>query len=185
MKNKSPRIQAWLLSALCFVAIAAARAGTAPPPSMAAADPPPCAASPESRQLDFWLGDWNVTFPGMASTATSTVHLALDKCLLVEHWDGGKGHSGENMFAYSADDKSWHGMFADNEGRVHVFEGKVTSGSAEFYGPSRGPNGEAVLNKFRVVRLANDKVEQSWEKTTDNGATWTTNFRGEYLRKNP
>jgi hypothetical protein len=105
--------------------------------------------------------------------------------MVVERWDGGKGHSGENMFAYSADDKKWHGMFADNRGRVHVFEGKVAGGAAEFYGPSRGPNGEAVLNRIRIVRISGDKVEQSWKKSTDQGGTWTTEFRGEYSRKNP
>jgi hypothetical protein len=151
----------------------------------AAADPVPCATNPESRRLDFWLGDWTVVFPGMSSNATSRVYLSLDKCLLVESWDGGKGHTGQNMFAYSSDDKSWRGMFADNQGRVHVFEGKVTSGSVEFVGPSRSPNGEAVLNRVRIVRLTKDKVDQSWEKSTDNGATWTTEFRGEYSRKSP
>ncbi|HWO28104.1 MAG TPA: hypothetical protein VNO32_04830, partial [Candidatus Acidoferrum sp.] len=110
-------------------------------------------------------------------------YLELDKCVIVESWDGGKGHSGENMFAYSSDDKSWHGMFADNQGRVHVFEGKVSPGSAEFFGPSRGPGGKAVLNRIKIVRASADKVEQSWEKSTDNGSTWKTEFRGEYTRK--
>jgi len=81
------------------------------------------------------------------------------------------------MFAYSSDDKSWHGMFSDNQGRVHIFEGKVAQGSAEFTGPSRGPNGQTVLNRIKVVRVAANKVEQSWEKSTDNGATWTIEFQ--------
>jgi hypothetical protein len=143
-----------------------------------------CSASSESRQMDFWLGDWAVTYPGMPGSANSKVYVELDKCLIVERWDGGKGHQGENLFAYSYDDKSWHGMFADNQARVHVFEGKVANGSAEFTGPSRGPNGEVVLNRIKVVRVNANKVEQSWEKSADNGATWKTEFRGEYVRKN-
>jgi hypothetical protein len=135
--------------------------------------------------LDFWLGDWTVSYPGAPGGSTSRVSLSLDKCLVVESWEGGKGHKGENMFAYSADDKSWHGMFADNQGRVHVFEGTVESGTAEFRGPSRSAKGESVLNRIRVARLSENKVEQSWEKSTDKGATWNTEFRGEYLRKNP
>jgi hypothetical protein len=43
--------------------------------------------------------------------------------------------------------------------------------------------GESVLNRVRVVRIGADKVEQSWEKSADNGATWTMEFRGEYTRK--
>jgi hypothetical protein len=152
-------------------------------PTFAGADASVCGAISHSRQMDFWLGDWTVTYPGMPGSAGSKVYLDLDKCLIVESWDGGKGHSGENMFAYSSDDKSWHGMFADNQGRVHVFEGKVSPGSAEFVGPSRGPDGEAVLNRIEIVRVSADKVEQSWEKSTDNGSTWKTEFRGEYTRK--
>jgi hypothetical protein len=55
--------------------------------------------------------------------------------MIVESWDGGKGHTG-SMFAYGADDKQWHGMFADNQGHVHMFAGKVTTAAA-FYRPSR------------------------------------------------
>jgi hypothetical protein len=135
--------------------------------------------------MDFWLGDWTVTYPGMSGSAISKVELSLDQCLFVERWDGGQGHTGENMFAYSSDDKSWHGMFADNQGRVHVLEGKVLEGSAEFVGPSRGSNGKAVLNRIKVVRVTVDRVEQSWEKSADHGVTWTTEFRGDYLRKKP
>jgi len=138
--------------------------------------------NPEARQLDFWLGDWSITGEG---SATSKVYLDPDKCLVVESWDGGRGHRGKNLFAYAAEEKSWRGMFVDNEGRAHIFvDGKVTDGTAEFFGPSRGPNGEAVLNRIRVVRLAGGKVEQSWDKSTDNGATWTYQFRLEYSRKN-
>ncbi|MFZ1031768.1 MAG: hypothetical protein WAN72_07240, partial [Candidatus Acidiferrales bacterium] len=71
-----------------------------------------------------------------------------------------------------------------NQGRAHVFvDGKVADGTAEFYGPSGGSQGGAVLNRIRLVRLARDKVEQTWQKSTDNGSTWTTVFRGEYSRK--
>jgi hypothetical protein len=144
-----------------------------------------CTASTEGRQFDFWLGEWVVSYPGAISPSESKVYLELDKCMIVESWDGGKGHSGKNMFAYSSDDKRWHGMFADNEGRVHVFKGKVTRGAAEFYGPSHNESGRAVLNRIKVTRINSEKVEQTWEKSSDNGATWTIEFRGEYTRKKP
>jgi hypothetical protein len=74
-------------------------------------------------------------------------------------------------------------MFADNQGRVHVFvNGKVASGSAEFSGPSQGTDGETIVNRVRIVRIGPDKVEQIWEKSSERGATWTTEFRGEYSR---
>jgi hypothetical protein len=145
-----------------------------------------CAASLANRQLDYWLGNWRIGAEGSSGNAHSMVSLSLDKCLVVENWDGGKGHFGQNAFGYSADDKSWYGMFADNESRVHVFtSGKVASGSAEFDGASLGPNGESILNRVKVIRLNPDKIEQTWEKSNDNGATWNVVFHGEYWRANP
>jgi hypothetical protein len=151
--------------------------------SFAVTDTAACAANSQNRQLDYWLGDWKIGAEGSSGNAHSTVSLSLDKCLVIEQWDGGRGHRGQSVFGYSADDKSWYGMFADNEGRVHVFtSGKVSSGSAEFEGTSRGPKGESVLNRVKVVRLSPDKVEQIWEKSGDQGTTWNVVFRGEYSR---
>jgi len=150
--------------------------------AFAAVDPGLCPAGSNSRQLDFWLGDWSVAYPGAATPSASKVSVDLDQCLIVESWTGGKGHSGKNFFAYSSDDKAWHGMFADNEGRVHIFEGRVAAGTAEFYGPSRSADGQAVLNRIKIVRMTPAKVEQTWEKSTDQGVTWTTVFSGEYSR---
>jgi hypothetical protein len=144
----------------------------------------PCISTPDNRALDFWLGQWAIGGPGGSPSAISTVALDLDKCLVIERWDGGRGHAGENFFAYSADDKSWHGMFADNEGRVHVFvDGNASPGMAQFSGPSRGPNGESILNRVTIRSTGADKVEQAWEKSSDGGKTWTIAFRGEYTRK--
>jgi hypothetical protein len=143
----------------------------------------PCAANPATRQLDFWLGEWSIAGPDGTPNGTSRVHLALDQCMVVESWSGGQGHQGENMFAYSQDDHSWHGMFADNEGRVHVFvDGKVTAGSAVFSGPSRGPNGETLLNRISISR-AGAGVTQLWQKSADNGITWSTEYRGVYSHR--
>lgn len=154
------------------------------PSAFAANGPGTCAANPESRQLDFWVGDWTISSGGASSNSTSIVSLSLDSCMITESWDGGKGHRGENIFAYSSGDQGWRGLFVDNEGRAHAFvNGKVSNGTAEFLGPSRGPNGEEVLNRIRVVRLSADKVEQTWDKSTDKGATWSPVFRLEYSRK--
>jgi len=90
------------------------------------------------------------------------------------------------MFAYNRDDHRWYGMFADNEGRVHLFiDGTVESGSAVFQGKSQGSNGETVLNRVKIVRLAPDKVQQTWEQSFDNGGKWNTVYHGEYSRQNP
>jgi hypothetical protein len=146
-----------------------------------------CSASSATRELDYWLGDWKVTMPGnQGSGTTSKVTLALDKCVIVESWNDGKGHVGENRFAYNYEHKTWGGLFVDNNGHVHVFtDGKVATGTAEFHGPVRSPNGDTTLHRIRITRRGPNQVEQLWEKSVDDGATWSTVFRGEYIRKSP
>lgn len=147
------------------------------------AEPQGCGASSPTRQLDYWLGDWSVS-SGRAASSYSRVDLELDGCLVVERWNDGKGHSGQNLFAYSTGDQGWRGLFADNKGRVHVFvNGQVSDERAEFLGPSRGPNGEAVLNRIRLLRNAPHQLEQIWEKSSDEGKSWTTQFRLQYSAK--
>jgi hypothetical protein len=155
-------------------------------PLISAADRTACATNAVSRMFDFWLGDWVVTYPGAASNSASKVALSLDQCLFVETWGDGKGHSGESVFAYSTDDQTWHGLFADNRGRVHVFvEGQVTAGGAEFFGPGRGEKGEPVLNRVKMSRVSADKLKQTWEKSADGGNTWTVEFALDYTRRIP
>ena len=174
----------WLLRAVLFFAAMGAWLGLAPLHTFAAAETGGCSATSESRQLDYFLGDWTITNPGGSGSSTSQVSLSLDQCLFIERWDSGGGHMGQDMFAYNPDQKSWNGMFSDNQGRVHLFvDGTVAAGSAEFHGPSRGPNGEQVLNRVRLTRITPNKLEQTWEKSTDNGATWKTVFSGVYSRK--
>lgn len=165
------------------LAIAVLSVGFAPR-VFGAADRGPCATQRESRALDFWLGEWNVGVPNENVNAVSNVSLDLGDCVVRERWIGGDGHIGENIFGYSADDKSWHGLFADSRGHIHVFVGgQAGSDSAEFSGPSRGEHGEIVLNRITIRRVGRDHVRQVWAKSSDGGKTWTTVFQGEYTRK--
>lgn len=123
-----------------------------------------CAANPNVRRLDFWLGDWNVQDAG-----ESRVALSLDKCVFTETWSGARNHRGENVLAYSVDDSTWRAFFADNEGRVHVFEqGRIAGDTAEFLGHG---------NRILLIRLSPSQVKQIWEKSGK------TVFEAVYIRR--
>ena len=78
--------------------------------------------TPGSRQLDYWLGDWKISGPGAGPNATSRVYLAARRM----HGRGGVGTEagatqGRTCLVTVPTTKSWHGMFVDSQGRVHVF----------------------------------------------------------------
>ena len=63
--------------------------------------PQPCSA-PEQKQMDFWLGDWELTWPGSSSNdtghGTNSIKRILDGCIVEENFSGGesmhlRGHS--------------------------------------------------------------------------------------------
>ena len=152
-------------------------------PAFAAVGAPACVANPQGHGLDFWLGHWTISDGEQPSRATSVVSLELGECLVVENWSDATGHRGENLFGYNPDSRTWNGMFADNEGRIHLFDrGTVAAGKGEFFGRSLGPDGKPILNRVSIVRKTSGNIEQTWQKSTDNGATWATVFQGEYSR---
>ncbi len=86
------------------------------------------------------------------------------------------------MFAFDPEEHTWHGFFADNHGHVHLFaRGDVHDGVAEFFGTTHGPDG-TTLNRIRLIRVSATSVEQRWQQSSTNGASWKTVFVGKYVR---
>ena len=52
-----------------------------------------------------------------------------------------------------------------------------------FSGPSRAQSGEPVLNRMRITPVGTDKLQQTWEKSVNNGNTWTQEFSLDYSRR--
>ena len=54
----------------------------------------PCKASPEYRQFDFWIGEWDVKNPQGVPAGSSSIQLILGQCIIFENWSGGGGSVG-------------------------------------------------------------------------------------------
>ncbi|MEM7036257.1 MAG: hypothetical protein AAF570_04695, partial [Bacteroidota bacterium] len=83
---------------------------------------PPC-SSPEYRQFDFWVGDWNVYSDGEL-VGTNRIDLILDQCVLQENWEGKGGSKGKSFNLYNGQTKMWEQTWVDNHGGVLVFRGE-------------------------------------------------------------
>jgi hypothetical protein len=82
----------------------------------------------ESRQFDFWLGEWDVS-PSVATSgalvAESSITLHDQGCVILEHWrpfGGGHGHS---INGYDASDGKWHQTWIDANGQRTEFAGNL------------------------------------------------------------
>jgi hypothetical protein len=141
----------------------------------------PCKASPEYRQLDFWVGEWDVQVGGQRA-GTSSVQRILGECVIFENWTGAGGVNGKSFNVYNAATKKWQQTWVDDRGSVLELAGSYSDGAMRFSGETKGPKGK-VLQRLTFFDLGNDRVRQLWEQSVDNGSSWAVTFDGMYVRR--
>jgi hypothetical protein len=141
-----------------------------------------CKSSPESRQFDFWIGEWNVIANGKPA-GTSSIQLILDDCVIFENWSGVSGYKGKSFNMYNAAINKWQQFWVDNSGESLIFTGNFKSDRMTFTGETPQPGGKIRLERLTFFKLSENKVRQLWEQSTDQGKTWSTVFDGLYTRK--
>ncbi len=134
------------------------------------------------RQLDFWVGEWDV-INGKEPAGTSSVQRILDGCVIFENWSGAKGYAGKSFNFYQAEIGQWRQVWVDNRGGVLEFTGEYKDGAMYYRGESRDGNSTKLLHRMTFFKLSSDRVRQLWEQSKDEGKTWTVAFDGDYQRK--
>ena len=157
--------------------VVAGDAPAAPPQPPRPRQQKACAAT-EFRQFDFWLGDWKVTDPKGDVVGTNLITLEMDGCVLHEHWVGSKGGNGESFNLYDRATKQWHQTWVDNGGTLLSLNGGLVDGRMVLSGPGQGPKGEPITNRIAWEKLADGRVRQTWDVSSDGGKTWVNSFDG-------
>lgn len=142
----------------------------------------PCTRSPQARQFDFWIGEWDVQAGGQAA-GTNSVQLILGDCVVFENWSGAGGGSGKSFNFYNATLGKWQQTWVDDRGGVLQFIGEFKDGAMRFQGETLAPKGNKVMHRLTFFPLAADRVRQLWEQSSDGGKTWNVAFDGTYTRK--
>jgi hypothetical protein len=154
------------------------------------ADPGPaervaaCSSEPY-HQFDFWIGNWDVSSDGQPA-GTNSIHQINGGCALQENWQGAGpgGLSGTSFNIYDQANDKWHQTWVDSSGTLLQLNGAAVDGKMILSGerPKRDGSGMA---KHRITWTPNDdgSVQQYWEASSDNGATWNVLFDGLYVRQ--
>lgn len=152
---------------------------TTPPATPA---PPPC-ASPEHRQLDFWVGDWDVVAADGRVLGRNTITRELGDCMVQEQWAGARGLRGRSFNIWQAGSKTWHQTWVDSAGNLLTFTGARDGEAMQLDGEAAGPDGVRIRHSMRLEPLADGRVRQLWRSSTDAGKTWKVVFEGFYVRR--
>jgi len=137
----------------------------------------PCKLSPEYRQFDYWLGEWDVEIAGQ-KLASSSVQIVLDDCVVFENYTDSRGYAGKSFSIYDATTKKWEQRYVDTTGGFHTWTGGIEDGRMVFYW--KNPQG---LNKMTYEKEGPDRVRQLLFSSNDEGKTWQPTYNGLYIRR--
>lgn len=150
----------------------------------------PCRTLGEARQLDFWIGDWDVTpwqAPASSNPAvigTNKIEPILEHCVLMENWQGlGSAPSaGKSMNFWDTNRRQWRQIWMADGGGSLDYAGSFRDGAMRFEGWTLAPNGGRVMQKLTFFPISKDTVRQLFETSADSGKTWQPGFDGRYVR---
>ena len=141
--------------------------------------------SPESRQMDFWIGEWEASYVNNAAPAKSRnrVTKILDGCAILEEFTGAPGIALDGR-SYSVFDRAtgeWKQTWVDNSGGYLDFVGTVVDGERVFARQLRR-QGKTIRQRMVFRDVKPESFKWLWQRSDDDGATWQTNWEIDYRR---
>ena len=167
---------------LLIAAAASAQAAPAPTPAQPP-QPPPCAGA-QYRQLDFWVGAWNV-FDTRAGTpvGSSRIERVMNGCAISERYEApqapGGAYAGASYSGYDRKDGKWHQLYVDVNGNVSWYSGALEGVDLVMVAPGRGGS----LQRMVYRPHPDGSVEQIGTVSADGGASWSPGYDYTYRRK--
>ena len=151
-----------------------------------AAPVPPCRETEVSRNLDFWLGDWDV-YVGQELAGRDTVERILAGCGVTERWQGadGPGDEGMSLFAYDARKDLWTQTWVTRDSgvpggiKIKVLRAHTPT-STTFQGEIEGKTGAVYYDRTILTALPGGRVHQEIQVSRD-GVAWRAGFDAIYV----
>ncbi len=147
---------------------------------------PPCRLTTVARNLDFWVGDWDV-YVGTQLDGHDRIESILRGCALIETWHDVDGSEGKSLFAYDARRDLWtQTWITDNSSVPGGIKFKVlrahTPMSTTFQGEIEGHTGTVYYDRTILTALPDGRVHQQIQVSKD-GVNWRTDYDALYVRK--
>lgn len=134
--------------------------------------------SPEYRQFDFWIGDWD-TFesdaPEGPSVARARVRSIAGGCAIHELYEQNDGLIGDSILSYDQVRKKWQQTWVTNRGSLMVIAGNLADGVIVLEGDVHTGDGRTVLQRIAWERKGDDVREWAMQ-SRDGGKSWTPAF---------
>lgn len=137
----------------------------------------PC-SSPEYRQFDFWIGDWDVYNPSGQKVGENTIENILGGCVLYEDWTGAGGGAGRSFNRWDPATETWNQHWVNSSGVETFLVGTFANGKMVL----ETPDDVSPKQRWTWYEIEPGKVRQMAEQTTD-GETWSVTWDSVYIPK--
>ncbi len=154
----------------------------------AANRPNPCTA-PQQKQFDFWLGEWDITWPSQGGETpghgTNNVKRIMDECIVQENFvsQDASNLRGTSVSVYDPRSNHWKQTWVDNQGSYLDFVGEYKDGQMILQRQATGKDGKLFLQRMVWKNISSNEFDWSWESSEDDGKTWQVNWPIHYKRK--
>jgi hypothetical protein len=152
------------------------------------AQPQPC-TEPEQKQLEFWVGEWGLTWPGTnpgeTGHGTNSIKRIMDGCVVEENFSGGDSMHlrGMSVSTFDARAGKWKQTWVDNENGYLDFVGEFKDGQMILGREATRPDGTKVLQRMVFKNITPNELDWSWEGSRDGGKTWNVQWPIHYKRR--
>ena len=133
-------------------------------------------SSPEYRQFDFWLGEWDV-YQGDKLAGRNSIRSILNGCAVIEEWSGTGGFKGSSLNFYNSGTKRWHQTWIDSQGQSLALEGQFEAGSMVLQNLAEE---NAARHRITWTPMPDKSIRQHWQVRDKPDAEWRTLFDGKY-----
>jgi tetratricopeptide (TPR) repeat protein len=135
------------------------------------------------RQMDFWVGEWDVLDPKGNKIGTSKIEKGEAGNLILESWSGLAGGTGKSMNFVDPADGKWKQIWIDQAGNVVRYDGEFKDGAMHLTGTNYLSSGLTRKSRMTLTPSSDGKVHQVFEASADEGKTWVTVLDGTYVPK--
>jgi hypothetical protein len=145
----------------------------------ALSQPAPCTAEAH-RQLDYWVGEWDLSWTG-----TNTIAASHNGCVIEERFADASGFTGHSVSMYDARAGTWRQTWVDNQGSYLTFTGTTRpDGTLEFRQPAfTNAQGAEQVNRMIWEDVTDAALTWRWQRSLDGGATWADAWVIAYRRR--
>lgn len=133
--------------------------------------------------LDFWLGNWNVTWVG-DGRGTNSIRRICDGMVIEESFDAADDDDvlvGRSLSVRDASDGRWRQTWVDSNGSYLDFVGIDVDGRIGFQRETV-VDGLPIIQRMVWLDVTTESLRWQWQRSADGGTPWSVVWEIHYQR---